>query len=565
VGENQSEVVEKLSSISKDLSNQNNILLDMKRVLAVFEEVQDSLNLAAIIRALKPKSDTRESEISRQHRKTFEWIIKPVHESQGQPCLQNIPFVDWLQHGSGVFHFAGKPGSGKSTLFKFLANNDRVRQILEEWAASANKKLILSKFFFWKYGSNDQKSVSGFLRGLLCEMCMDNPRITKLLFPRLWGIGRTDKEIVVRDDDVRNAFDQMQTNQEIRRDFGLCFFIDGLDEFDGEEMAHWALARMLQRWTHQAEAGTGADSFLKVCVSSRKDHSILSVFQATYQIRLQDITKRDISAIVEDTLLGNEYFAQLQKKDPSGCQELVKSILQGAEGVFFWVFLPLNLLEDELPGVSSVRLLQIIARTTPVQLEDFIGKILDSIRKHHRRGAFFVPAMALRVMGLHLSKSGKISAAEQDEYQTIFERDRYWRPYLNIYGLSAVLESLEARSSPKQHQPVIASFLDDEHEARSQDATVKVRTWCKGLLDIFIFHVDPREGAIDQELLDKDSTSKPPGFNRVLESCSDLGLEFTFVKFTHRSIPDYLMSIIQDRAEKYGFNETILQIALSQC
>jgi hypothetical protein len=107
--------------------------------------------------------------------------------------------------------------------------------------------------------------------------------------------------------------------------------------------------------------------------------------------------------------------------------------------------------------------------------------------------------------------------------------------------------------------------LDDENEARSQDATVKVRTWCKGLLDVFVFHVDPREGAIDQELLDKDSTSKPPGFNRVLESGSDLGLEFTFVKFTHRSIPDYLMSIIQDRAEKYGFNETILQIALSQC
>lgn len=556
VGKNQSEVMEKLSSISEEVSNYNNIFLDMSRLIAVFEEAQDSVNHAAIIRGLKPLSaHTRESEINRHHRKTFEWIIEPEYESQGQPDLHNISFVDWLKHGSGVFHFAGKPGSGKSTLFKFLANDYRVRQSLEEWAVSAKKQLVLSKFFFWMHGSNDQKSVPGLLRGLLYEMCMDNPCITKLLFPCLWGKGRLEREMAVKDDDIRTAFDQMFTNQEIRRGFRLCFFIDGLDEFNGEETTHWKLARILQKWTHQPAESTSADSFLKLCVSSREDHSIMSVFQTLRQIRLQDITKRDVSAIVEDTLLGNEYFEQLQKKDASGCQELIRSILQGAEGVFLWVSLLLNLLEDELPGVSSVAALQSIVRTTPLHLEDFISKILDTIRKHHRRGAYFVLTMALRMIGLHLSDNGKFPTAEQNEYQTIFGVERYWRPHLYTYGLSAVLETLETGNTSEGYGVVLASLVDEEHETRSQDAAVKIRTWCRGLLDVI--NVDQRDitSTFDRELWDTDSESKSSGYDRKSESGSDSGREFTFVKFTHRSIPDFLMSVIQNRATEYGFDD----------
>jgi hypothetical protein len=135
--------------------------------------------------------------------------------------------------------------------------------------------------------------------------------------------------------------------------------------------------------------------------------------------------------------------------------------------------------------VSSVAALQSIVRTTPLQLEDFIGKILDTIRKHHRRGAYFVLTMALRMMGLHLSDNGKFPAAEQNEYQTIFGAERYWRPYLPTYGLSAVLETLEMGNTSEEYGVVLAAAMDEEYETRSQDAAVKIRIWCRGLLDVF--------------------------------------------------------------------------------
>lgn len=110
------------------------------------------MNHEAICRALKPASaDARADNIYRPYAKTFEWILEDPGEDQNSKTT----FPEWLRSGSGVFHIAGKPGSGKSTLMKFLATHDKVRKYLEDWAASDKKRLIFSKFFFWKLGSDD--------------------------------------------------------------------------------------------------------------------------------------------------------------------------------------------------------------------------------------------------------------------------------------------------------------------------------------------------------------------------------------------------------------------------
>lgn len=47
--------------------------------------------------------------------------------------------------------------------------------------------------------------------------------------------------------------------------------------------------------------------------------------------------------------------------------------------------------------------LQVIVATVPSQLEDFLSAILATIKNHHRRCAYFLFAMALRMQGFHLS------------------------------------------------------------------------------------------------------------------------------------------------------------------
>ncbi|KAH8898426.1 hypothetical protein GQ53DRAFT_837333 [Thozetella sp. PMI_491] len=555
-GKHQKEVMNKLSSIHREFSANHGIFQDMGRLTALFEEARGSIRDATIIRALKlPSAHSREREIHNSHEKTFKWVVEPEYDLQTQPGSRRVSFLDWLQKGSGVFHVAGKPGSGKSTLLKFLTRDHRVRESLERWAASSQKQLVVSKFFFWRYGSYDQRSVPGLIRGLLSEMCVDNPSIIRLLFPHLWGEVKLGSEVTISDDDISAAFDEITTNPDIRGRFSLCFFIDGLDEFNDVGTTHWKLAKMLQGWTHQSEGDTSAHNFLKLCVSSREDHSIMTVFDASHQIRLQDITKGDISAMVEDILIRNEYFQRLQNEDDSGCRELIASIIQGADGVFLWVSLLLGLLEEELPGASSVATLRNIVRTTPPRLEDFIGDILNTIPKHHRRGAYFVLAMALRIMGFHLSNHNKFSLGEQIEYDQIFG-DMYWRPHLLAYGLSAVLETLEVGDALDYYEPALAGSVTGKHELQRQSVIVKIRMWCRGLLDVLT--VDQWDVAGDLDLESGDDHSEWSLSNpdeAVLESGTDHKKNFMLLKFTHRAIPEYLMSIIQDKAREHDFDD----------
>ena len=53
-------------------------------------------------------------------------------------------FVEWLSSGTGVYHIAGKLGSGKSTLMKYLAEHGRVREELQRWAGAF-------RFFLWSF------------------------------------------------------------------------------------------------------------------------------------------------------------------------------------------------------------------------------------------------------------------------------------------------------------------------------------------------------------------------------------------------------------------------------
>ncbi|KAG8158623.1 hypothetical protein KVR01_011745 [Diaporthe batatas] len=47
-------------------------------------------------------------------------------------------FIAWLEHDHGIFHISGKPGSGKSTLMKYLYKHNRTMNHLRTWAGDEN-------------------------------------------------------------------------------------------------------------------------------------------------------------------------------------------------------------------------------------------------------------------------------------------------------------------------------------------------------------------------------------------------------------------------------------------
>lgn len=98
------------------------------------------LNLIAF-----PEMRNRVDTVPEAHKATFKWIFKDK-DSASEDHMDQVDlfdketrekvdkFVEWLSLGTGVYHISGKLGSGKSTLMKYLASHNRVREGLEKWA-----------------------------------------------------------------------------------------------------------------------------------------------------------------------------------------------------------------------------------------------------------------------------------------------------------------------------------------------------------------------------------------------------------------------------------------------
>ena len=115
----------------------------------------------------------RHGRIEDAHSKTFTWIFQKT-----TPDSQPVNFVEWLRTQTGIYWIQGKPGSGKSTLMKFICDHAQTRDHLRFWADSSSKQVVIAKFFLWISGSRLQKSQEGLLRGLLFEILRQCPELT---------------------------------------------------------------------------------------------------------------------------------------------------------------------------------------------------------------------------------------------------------------------------------------------------------------------------------------------------------------------------------------------------
>jgi len=139
----------------------------------------------------------------------------------------------------------------------------------------------------------------------------------------------------------------------------FCFFVDGLDEYDGEEAD---IIKVLQ--------DLALCSNLKICVSSRLWNAFEKAFGNRHEkkLLLQEFTRDDIRLYVEETLKESESFLELAGQD-SRYQQLIEDIVERASGVFLWVYLVVRSLLRGLTDDNSIALMRMRLDTLPVHLE----------------------------------------------------------------------------------------------------------------------------------------------------------------------------------------------------
>ncbi|KAG9229409.1 hypothetical protein BJ875DRAFT_523413 [Amylocarpus encephaloides] len=345
-------------------------LVEKEMILFMIENsILESLDFSSI--------RDRHEDVQPAYDQTFEWIYRT------SPSKDNSwgDFAEWLRNDNGLYWINGKAGSGKSTLMKYIYNNAQTRRELQLWAGASSYDMC--GFFFWNSGSKEQRSQRGLLRTLLFEMLHGNRDLFPKVFPGLWDTCHSDVKTAMRQGtgplkaslhrrksvswtlaSLKQAF-RLLVEECQRKGVKLCFFIDGLDEYNGD---HKEMADYFLEFSHKPG--------VKMCLSSRP----LVVFEAAFEhwpsLKLQDLTRGDISHYVEDKLGNNRHMARLSEKSPDQPSSLVRQIVDKANGVFLWVKLVVKSLLQGLRDRNRISDLQKRLQLLPADLEPLYEHML---------------------------------------------------------------------------------------------------------------------------------------------------------------------------------------------
>lgn len=316
--------------------------------------------------------DNRHESIQVAHGQTLTWLFgRGGHQSPAS-------FEDWLLEDHNVFWVSGKPGSGKSTLMKFLCSDRQTSEKLKLWANG--KDLICAEYFFWSAGNNKlQKSQEGLLRSLVYQILRQRPGIISTAYSYAWRLYFTEnggstpihfedqRQLVPLDAKGLHVTLQAICSELVASGSKLCFFIDGLDEYDGKPSDVVKLVKDMTCFGN-----------LKLCVSSRDWNEFETEFgRGGKKLYMQDFNNDDITAYVRDTFANNPDYQELDDEDLIG-EELQRTIVESARGVFLWVFLVVSSLQEGLTNGESMTRLRTRLNELPTELDDYFKQILLS-------------------------------------------------------------------------------------------------------------------------------------------------------------------------------------------
>lgn len=314
----------------------------------------DQAKRERLLRSLKfPAFNDRRNQVSEAHENTFEWIFLgddgPSQEDLSGSDLEDSDWEDsdledldladpseaswdlfsnWLSSTADIYWISGKPGSGKTTLVKYILDHPRTTTYLNTWAPHS---LVISHFF-WRPDTLMQQSIKGLLCSLLYQLLDNSVAAAGYVLQNIQTgrSGMKDEDADWSIPELRSMF--LKVLQSYERPIFL--FIDGLDEVHPAD-GPVELVDLVEEVARCRNT--------KLCLSSRPE-PILEERLSTYpHLRLQDLTEPDLQLYAQDrvkltVLIDNE----AQSTGFKDGVDLINLLVDKAEGVFLWLVLAIK-------------------------------------------------------------------------------------------------------------------------------------------------------------------------------------------------------------------------------
>ena len=279
-------------------------------------------------------------------------------------------FADWLSSSNPLFWLRGKPASGKSTLTQYLVHNDRTYSKLREYK---NCEWLTIYFFFdFRGGKGMNNNFEGLLRSLLVQLLDAMPELKEYAPSESsthWHEARLREYLL-------SVFDHSSK--------GLCLFIDGLDEYEGN------LLQLLRFLTKLQTVGENSRTPRKIYVSSRPEPVPSEFLEDTPSLSMSEENGRGIRAYVQSIMKDMPSKIAENPQWRALCDELVKR----ADGVFLWARFALDELIQGFCKGESIDELSDRLGSIPGELEGIYKRIIDRMEPQERNEALFMMQIA---------------------------------------------------------------------------------------------------------------------------------------------------------------------------
>lgn len=286
---------------------------------------------------------------------TFNWIFRE----------DVVGFKRWIVQGTGVYWIRGKPGSGKSTLFRHIRDN----AIFQETLNSRNVHVRYFDYwhFFTTRGSHLQNSMEGLLRGLLNELARQSRYLSTLITESYRDRSETEST-AWEYGELAHALNTVLNQHS--EEAVITVYIDALDEFRGEPER---IASFINNHQRNDDRGTK----LRFCFTCREWDAFQKAFADQPGFQLQAYTQDDIKRYARSRLQQSKAGAELT-------EPLLNLIIRHAHGVFLWVKLATAEI-DLLPTDTSLEQIETCINNLPKDLEQFYQTIMLRIPDHEKR------------------------------------------------------------------------------------------------------------------------------------------------------------------------------------